>query len=97
MLGTKEKMYAASCAAGPAFEGARISQGSRGVDGAIERVVLNSEDIDVDVIGGKTPRTICGSGLIDAVALLIELGIVDSTGRFVNSSELKGKVPSENI
>jgi uncharacterized 2Fe-2S/4Fe-4S cluster protein (DUF4445 family) len=83
LLGTKKKMYAASCAAGPAFEG------------AIERVVHNPDDIDVDVIGGKTPRTICGSGLIDAVALLVELGIVDSTGKFVSPIELKGKLPQK--
>ena len=95
ILGTKDRMYAASCAAGPALEGARISQGSRAVDGAIERVVLNSDDIDLDVIGNKPPRTICGSGLIDAVALMVELGIVDSTGRFVNPLQtgLAGKLP----
>lgn len=93
ILGTKDRMYAASCAAGPALEGARISQGSRAIDGAIERVVLNSDDIDLDVIGGKTARTICGSGLIDAVALLVELGIIDSTGRFVNPGGLAGKLP----
>jgi uncharacterized 2Fe-2S/4Fe-4S cluster protein (DUF4445 family) len=93
ILGTKDRMYAASCAAGPALEGARIGQGSRAIDGAIERVVINSEDIDVDVIGDKTPRTICGSGLIDAVALLVELGIVDSTGRFSNPAGLSGKLP----
>lgn len=93
ILGTKDKMYAASCAAGPALEGARISQGSRAIDGAIERVVLNTHDIDLDVIGGKTPRTICGSGLIDAIALLVEQGIVDATGRFVSPADLDGKLP----
>jgi uncharacterized 2Fe-2S/4Fe-4S cluster protein (DUF4445 family) len=93
ILGTKDRMYAASCAAGPALEGARISQGSRAIDGAIERVVLNGDDIDLDVIGGKAPRTICGSGLIDAVALLVELGIVDSSGKVVSPNELGGKLP----
>ncbi|MDO8302679.1 MAG: ASKHA domain-containing protein, partial [Sedimentisphaerales bacterium] len=93
ILGTKDKMYAASCAAGPALEGARITQGSRAIDGAIERVVLNTHDIDLDVIGGKAPRTICGSGLIDAIALLVETGIIDSTGRFVDPADLDGKLP----
>ena len=93
ILGTKDKMYAASCAAGPALEGARIEQGSRAIDGAIERVVLNTHDIDLDVIGGKPPRTICGSGLIDALALLVETGIVDSTGRFADPADLAGKLP----
>jgi uncharacterized 2Fe-2S/4Fe-4S cluster protein (DUF4445 family) len=95
ILGTKDKMYAASCAAGPALEGARIGQGGRAIDGAIERIVMNTHDIDLDVIGGKHPRTICGSGLIDAVALLVELGIVDATGRFVSPLDLDGKLPEK--
>ncbi len=93
VLGTKDKLYAASCAAGPAFEGARISQGSRAVNGAIEAVVINDEDIDLDVIGSSAPRSICGSGLIDAVAALLELGVVDQTGRFMERAELNEKLP----
>ena len=93
VLGTKDKLYAASCAAGPAFEGARISQGSRAVDGAIEAVVINDDDIDLDVIGSSTPRSICGSGLIDAVAVLLELGVVDQTGRFLEAAQLGKELP----
>jgi len=93
ILGTKDKLYSASCAAGPALEGARIEQGSRAVEGAIEAVVINEDDIDVDVIGGKEPRSICGSGLIDAVAVLLDLGIVDASGRFVERKELAKKLP----
>ncbi|MFC1676704.1 ASKHA domain-containing protein [Planctomycetota bacterium] len=89
VLGSKDKLYAASCAAGPAFEGARISQGSRAVSGAIEAVVINDEDIDLDVIDSVTARSICGSGLIDAVAVLLELGVIDSTGRFVEPEKVK--------
>jgi uncharacterized 2Fe-2S/4Fe-4S cluster protein (DUF4445 family) len=92
VLGTKDRMFAASCAAGPALEGARIGQGSRAVDGAIEAVFVAGEDIDVDVIGGSTPRSICGSGLIDAMAVVLELGLVDSTGRFVEKEDVEGKV-----
>jgi len=94
VLGTKDKLYAASCAAGPAFEGARISCGSRAVDGAIEGVIANEDDIDLDVIGNSPPRSICGSGLIDALAVLLDLGIVDSSGRFTDPSTLPGKLPS---
>ncbi|UCE50162.1 MAG: DUF4445 domain-containing protein, partial [Phycisphaerales bacterium] len=93
VLGTKDRIYAASCAAGPAFEGARISQGSRAVDGAIEAVVVNDDDIDLDVIGGVAPRSICGSGLIDAVAVLLELGVIDRRGRFVEKATLSEKLP----
>lgn len=92
VLGTKEKLYAASCAAGPALEGARITCGSRAVEGAIEAVVLNQDDIDVDVIGNSPPRSICGSGLIDAMAVLLDLGIVDSTGRFAQPITLRDKL-----
>ncbi len=88
VLGTLEQLYAASCAAGPAFEGARITHGSRAVDGAIESVIINNGDIDLDVIGGAAPRTICGSALIDAVAVLLDLGIIDTTGRFLEPEKL---------
>jgi uncharacterized 2Fe-2S/4Fe-4S cluster protein (DUF4445 family) len=83
VLGTRDRLYAASCAAGPALEGARIRYGSRAVDGAIEAVVFNG-DIVLDTIGGFPPRSICGSGLIDAVAVLADLGVVDATGRFAD-------------
>ena len=83
VLGTRERLYAASCAAGPALEGARIKYGSRAADGAVEAVVFN-EDISLDTIGRSPPRSICGSGLIDAVAVLVDLGIVDATGRFTD-------------
>lgn len=92
VLGTSDALYAASCAAGPAFEGARITHGSRAVDGAVEAVVINNSDIDLDVIGNAEPRTICGSALIDAVAVLLDLGIIDATGRFRESDELAKKL-----
>jgi len=92
VLGTKDKLYAASCAAGPALEGARITCGSRAAEGAIEAVVVNEGDIDLEVIGNCPARSICGSGLIDAVAVLLELGIIDVTGRFAEPATLKGKV-----
>jgi uncharacterized 2Fe-2S/4Fe-4S cluster protein (DUF4445 family) len=93
VLGTKEKLYAASCAAGPALEGARISQGSRAASGSIERVFIIDGDIDIDVIGGGQAHSICGSGLIDAIAVLLDLGVVDNTGRFVERGHLEDKVP----
>jgi uncharacterized 2Fe-2S/4Fe-4S cluster protein (DUF4445 family) len=93
VLGTKDKLYAASCAAGPALEGARITCGSRAAEGAIEAVVVNEGDIDLDVIGNCPARSICGSGLIDAVAVLLDLGIIDLTGRFIGPAKLDEKVP----
>ena len=92
VLGTAGKLYAASCAAGPAFEGARIKCGSRAVEGAIEAVVVNEDEIILDVIGNCPAHSICGSGLIDAVAVLLNLGIVDATGRFAEAASLEGKL-----
>jgi len=100
VLGNKDKLYAASCAAGPAFEGARISCGSRAAEGAIEAVLINDSrqgglrrDIDLDVIGDCQPCSICGSGLIDAVAVLLDLGILDRSGRFVKPEKLPANLP----
>lgn len=87
VLGTGGQLYAASCAAGPALEGARIRHGSRAAEGAIEAVVIDDGDIGLDVIGRAAPRSLCGSGLIDAVAVLLELGVIDATGRFVSPQE----------
>jgi uncharacterized 2Fe-2S/4Fe-4S cluster protein (DUF4445 family) len=93
VLGNKEKIFAASCAAGPAMEGARIDCGSRAVDGSIEAVVVNDSDIDFDIIGNSPAHSICGSGLIDAVAVMLNLGILDSTGKFTEPDLLKEKLP----
>jgi len=93
VLGTQDELYAASCAAGPALEGARITCGSRAAEGAIEAVVINKDDIDLDIIGNTPPRSICGSGLIDAVAVMLELGIIDRTGRFAEPAKLKKELP----
>ncbi len=95
VCGNREKLYAASCAAGPALEGARITQGSRAVDGAIEAVFINANgaDIDVDVIGDSQPASICGSGLIDAVAVMLDLGVIDSTGRFNSDKQFIDSLP----
>jgi uncharacterized 2Fe-2S/4Fe-4S cluster protein (DUF4445 family) len=96
VLGTKTRLYAASCAAGPAFEGARITCGSRAVQGAIEAVVPADNDIDLDVVGGCRPVSICGSGLIDAVAVLLDLGVIDSSGRFTKSVKSQIRITEIN-
>ena len=96
VIGVKGRLLAASCAAGPALEGARISQGSRAVEGSIEGVAVSDDDISLEVIGGGAGTSICGSGLIDAMAVLLDLGIVDQTGRFADKDDLAGKL-SEKI
>jgi len=95
VLGKANQLYAASCAAGPALEGARIYQGSSALEGAIQAVVINDDDIDIDVIGAVPARTICGSGLIDAVAVLLELGIIEKTGKFTDKTALPKSLPAK--
>ena len=79
-LFNREKVFATSAAAGPAFEGAKIRCGSAAVDGAICSFRLENGEKSVETIGGKPPLSLCGSGLLDAVAALLENGIIDETG-----------------
>lgn len=69
-----------STAAGPAFEGVGISSGCMGVTGAIDRVWAENGFLRFSTIGGMPPIGLCGSGLIDAVAAALSLGLVDETG-----------------
>ena len=92
VLGNRERLLACSCAAGPAFEGARIRYGMRATEGAISKVIINDE-IEVAVIGGGRATGICGSGLIDAVAALLDAGVIDETGRILNAEEASPDLP----
>lgn len=86
-LGSHKKLLTCSTAAGPAFEGAMITHGMRGAPGAIERLQITDRPV-YQVIGGGKPNGICGSGLIDVVAEMLRLGIIDETGRMTNPDEL---------
>jgi uncharacterized 2Fe-2S/4Fe-4S cluster protein (DUF4445 family) len=83
------KLYAASTAAGPAFEGMNIRHGSRAVSGAIEYFRIGAAgDCTVRAIGGAAPSCICGSGLIDIVGELVANGVIDGSGRFESAKRL---------
>jgi len=93
ILGNREKLLSASCATGPALEGAHIRFGMRAAPGAIERIRIDPETLEVSfkIIGVERWRPefritgalgICGSGIIDGVAELYRAGIVDRSGRF---------------
>ena len=75
-----DRIYAASAAAGPAFEGARIRQGMRASDGAIDTVSIIDGTLHTHVIGGGDATGLCGSALVDTVAELLRAGLVDSSG-----------------
>ncbi|NLL36557.1 MAG: DUF4445 domain-containing protein [Fretibacterium sp.] len=84
VLGNREDLLCCAAAAGPALEGACIQYGMRAGRGAIERVRqkrLEADGLEVDVIGEVEPKGICGSGLVDAVALLLREGLLDRSGR----------------
>jgi uncharacterized 2Fe-2S/4Fe-4S cluster protein (DUF4445 family) len=79
-LGNRERMLTCSTAAGPALEGARISRGMIARAGAVEGVRVNEKGLDYDVIGNVKPKGLCGSGLVDMVAVLLHYGVVDKNG-----------------
>jgi len=95
LLAVNGHLLAASAAAGPAFEGARISQGMRGTTGAIERIQIKDNRLVLEVIENVPPIGICGSGLIDAVAELRRVGLIDQTGRMVESTDENANLPDE--
>jgi uncharacterized 2Fe-2S/4Fe-4S cluster protein (DUF4445 family) len=84
VIGNNEWIMGCSCSAGPAFEGGGVKCGIRAVDGAIEKVVIDQKTYKCayDVIGGKLPMGICGSGLIDIIGELYLKGVIDRKGKF---------------
>ncbi len=84
VLGNKDWLMAASCSAGPAFEGGEVRHGMRASKGAIERMEIGDDGkVHYETIGDVPPRGICGSGLIDLAAELFFHGIVDRAGTIV--------------
>ena len=77
-----DRIVATAAPAGPAFEGGAIRCGMRAADGAIE-VIRLGDDVELGVIGDVEPMGLCGSGLVDAVAELVKVGLLDATGRFL--------------
>jgi len=94
VLAVGGKLMAASTAAGPAFEGARISCGMRGSSGAIEKVVVDG-CLRFNVIGGVAPVGLCGSGLIDVAAELLRHKVLSAEGRLRTPDELPDDLPDD--
>ena len=87
VVGYNGKLLAASCPAGPAFEGGEVTYGMPGYDGAIEKVAINDRGLaESTVIGDVEPIGICGSGLIDLLAELRRTGMMDELGKFDDGS-----------
>lgn len=89
VLAREGDLVATSTAAGPAFEGAQISCGMRALEGAIYDVTISDNgELWLQVVGDAAPKGICGTGLIAGIAQLLERGVVDATGRIVDSAEV---------
>lgn len=91
VLAHKGRMTACSTAAGPALEGASIQFGMRGAEGAIDRVWLENGEIQCSAIGGGEAVGICGSGIIDAVAALLDGKWLNKRGRMKSTEEMDGQ------
>jgi len=83
--------YCCATAAGPAFEGAEITMGMAAVSGAISRVSWDN-GLKISVVGDKEPVGICGSGLLDSLAVLLETGAIDETGRLLDADEIEHEI-----
>jgi uncharacterized 2Fe-2S/4Fe-4S cluster protein (DUF4445 family) len=98
-LSDGDRILTTAAPAGPAFEGGSIRCGMRAADGAVEVVRLDPDaegdtSVTLGVIGDAPPRGVCGSGLVDAVAELVRVGLIDQSGRFVTEAEAARRVPS---
>jgi uncharacterized 2Fe-2S/4Fe-4S cluster protein (DUF4445 family) len=93
VLGSADGVVCTAAPAGPAFEAAQIACGMRAAEGAIEVVRLRDGAVELDVIGDAEPSGICGSGLVDAVAELLGVGLLDNSGRFVSQEEAERLAP----
>ncbi|MBD3924738.1 DUF4445 domain-containing protein [Nocardioides cavernae] len=100
VLSDGETILSTAAPAGPAFEGGAIRCGMRAADGAIEVIKVDphaqGEDpaVTLQVIGEVEPRGLCGSGLVDAVAELVRVGLLDASGRLVPEEDAKGIAPA---
>ncbi|MGQ9542621.1 MAG: ASKHA domain-containing protein [Candidatus Bathyarchaeia archaeon] len=88
ILGNRDRLYACSCASGPAFEGGHIRHGMMASEGAIEKIWIDPDTLEVTykVIGGVKPVGLCGSAIVDGVAGMLRTGIIDSKGRIIREN-----------
>jgi uncharacterized 2Fe-2S/4Fe-4S cluster protein (DUF4445 family) len=86
VLAADDRLLSCSCASGPAFEGAHIRDGMRAAPGAIERIRLIDDQVEYQTIDDMPPVGICGSGILDSVAEMLRIGVLQSSGAFVAGS-----------
>lgn len=96
-VGNTQGFYTASTACGPALEGANIACGMRASAGAIEKIEITDQDITLQVIGGGTPKGLCGSAIIDAVAELLRVGVINPSGYLLSREEYLDAFPQNPL
>jgi uncharacterized 2Fe-2S/4Fe-4S cluster protein (DUF4445 family) len=96
VLGDGERLWACAAAAGPAFEGARISCGMRAAPGAIDRVTIAAGQVQVHTLEDQPPLGLAGSGLVSAAAALRRQGLLTARGRFVPAAAPAGIFSSDS-
>ncbi|MEX0991481.1 MAG: ASKHA domain-containing protein [Actinomycetota bacterium] len=98
IIGSADRIIGTAAPAGPAFEGAEILHGMRATDGAIEGITLG-DDVELQIIGGNDleAKGLCGSGLIDAVAQLRLVGIINEKGGFKSPEDLAGHPLADRV
>jgi uncharacterized 2Fe-2S/4Fe-4S cluster protein (DUF4445 family) len=88
IMGNRDRIVAASCPAGPAFEGGGVLCGMPALEGAIERVSIGSDGgVEIGTVGDGPPEGICGSGLVDLLSELLRTGRMNAQGRFAEGLE----------
>jgi uncharacterized 2Fe-2S/4Fe-4S cluster protein (DUF4445 family) len=97
LLGNRDRILAASSPAGPAFEGAGVSFGMPGMEGAIESVSLDDGSLNWRTIGDLPPRGICGSGLVALLGELVRTGRITDFGRLADGSGSMMVAPDQGI
>ena len=97
VVGNRHRMMAASCPAGPAFEGGQVTYGMPGYDGAIESIQIVDGQVQYRTIGETEPQGICGSGLVDLLAELRRTGRMNPLGAFEDGSEAFCFVPESGF
>lgn len=91
-LGNRDRIICCATAAGPAFEGANITFGMPAMPGAIKSVAMAGNGLVLETIDDKEPLGLCGSGLLDAAACLVDAGIVDETGYLADEDEVEPRL-----
>jgi len=98
VLGNQDWLISCACSAGPAFEGGGITHGTRAMKGAIERVEIDNEtfEVKVNTIESGKAIGICGSGLIDCIAKMHQVGIIDRTGTFQDTESQRVQITHDD-